>query len=245
MKRIFVGFIALAALWSTSFANEENEIRPLKSFEKLDVSRGVEVVLTKTAENNALILSDYYAMDEIITEVSGNTLKISMAKLTTGDVNVEVRLSFTDLKEIEVKGNAIVRATHPLELEKIAIKANTGGLVQLELKSNHVELSAGENSVLQIKGKCASLDAKSATTSTIYADKLMADEVVAKAGIGSKLFVTALKSVDAKANSGGVVTVGGNPPKSNSATSLGGKVEMKDEADANEEEKSKAAHPQS
>lgn len=245
MKRVFVSVIMLAMAVYGAFADEENEIRYLKSFDKIEVSRGVEVVLTKADENNALIISDYYAMDDIVTEVTGSTLKISMAKMTTGDVNVEVRLSYIDLNEMEVKGNAIVRATGPLAFKKIAIKANTGGLVQLELNADEVELSAGENSVLQVKGKCSTLDAKSATTSTIYADKLLANKVIAKAGLGSKLFVSASEKVDAKANSGGVVTVSGNPPKISSATSLGGKVEMKDEEDADKASKSGEVHPQS
>lgn len=236
MKK-FVFYLAfLFGIVSLSSAEEENEIRELKPFDQIDVSRGVEVVLTQTEEHNALIISEYYAMEEVITEVDGTTLKISMAKNNTGDVNVEVRLSFTKLRQITVKGNAIVRATHPLNLENIEIKGNTGGLVELKLNSDIVRLSAGEGTVIRAEGKCNSLDAKCATGSTIYADKLKATDVFAKAGISSKLFVAAEKSIDAKASSGGLITVSGNPSNVVKASTFGGKVQMKDILDAKEAE---------
>lgn len=235
----FLGIVSLAS------AAEENEIRNLKPFDQIEVSRGVEVVLTQTNEHNALIISEYYDMEEVITEVNGTTLKISMAKNNTGDVNVEIRLSFTKLRRINVKGNSIVRATHALDLDNIAIKGNTGGLVQLNLNSDIVRLSAGEGSVIRLKGKCNHLDAKCATGSTIYANKLIATDVFAKAGISSKLYVAAEKSIDAKASSGGLIAVSGNPPNLTSSTTLGGKVEMSDVIEDNKSEEKSEDHPQS
>ncbi len=206
---------------------EDDEIRELKSFDRIEVSRGIEVLLTQGEENKALIVSEHMPLENIITEVNGSTLKISLTKMMFTEVMVQVRLDFSMLQKISAN-NSIVRSQRPLNISNLEVEADNGSLVELNLITEVLRVSATKGSVIKLEGKGSQLLGKSNTGSSIYASKLPSDNVEVSCGTKANFYVHANDKVVAKSTSGGVISVYGTPEKVEKSEAIGGKVYMKD-----------------
>ncbi len=240
MQKLWISLVLLMGIFSAAVA-DDNEIRDLDDFDRIEVSRGIEVLLSEGKANKAIVISEHMPLENIITEVSGSTLKITLTKMIFTEVLVQIRLDYVMLQKITAKNGAIVRANKALNLENFEIDADAGSLVEMNLNSEVLRVKATKGSVVKLQGEAKQLIGKSNTGSSIYASKIPCDKLEVSSGTGSNFYVFANTEIVAKGVSGGVVTVYGKPKNIEQSTSLGGKVVFKDIDDQNETPKEEPA----
>ena len=219
---VFIAFVAISQ-------GRENFTREVSEFRKIKASNGVKVNLIKGKSNQIVIHSHGIEQEDIITEVNGKTLKLSIdawsqlrEKNKRWEVEIDVRVQKLD--EITSVTGARVVGDFKLSGRDILITGNTGGELYLELEMDEVIVNASTGAILKLKGQTDYLEVTSNMGSEVEASWLSANYVLAKAGMGGTLEVYARNEITSSASLGGVIEVTGNPPRTHTRKNLGGVV---------------------
>src|SRR5262245_20370116 len=135
--------IALLAL-SAAPAFAETKTYDFKTFTKLDISAGFEVIFTQAPQRSVTIESDDFS--KINASQDGNTLRIGRPHNTNlrGRVHDVVRISAPDLDAAELSAGVKFRADG-LKVDKLDLDINAGveaDFSRLQVNTIHLDLNA-------------------------------------------------------------------------------------------------------
>lgn len=185
------------------------EKRSIGSFHGIDVSAGIEVLITPGNEEAlAVSSSDKKMLERVKTVVEDGTLKIYIDNEwkfwdTPKNWKVKAYVSYKQLERIKASSGASVKGD--IRAEKLTTKQSSGGYVSL-------------------KGEVDKLDVTSSSGGTFKGYDLVANYLVADASSGGGVQVTVNKEVDAEASSGGFVSYKGTAVIRGINVSSGGSV---------------------
>jgi len=210
MKTILLSALITLLIQSPLLSKNE-QVRDLSHFDKLKVTNEIVVYLQKGEKESALISARGIELENIITDVTGNTLEITLSRGVYKDANVEIYLTYTDIREIFVSGSGRVSVQSTVEGDKLTLAANTNGVIDAEVKLSTLDVSARKAATVSLRGTVGSIDAVVNTGATLSSLDLQSDSTyvrVASKGI-AKVRSTAL--LDAHVRSGGSLTYTGSP----------------------------------
>jgi len=176
---LFCGGAAMAASNST-------EMRSFGSFDKLEVSRGIEIHVGCGPAAKAEITGAARDVSETTTEVSGHTLKISRSGNFSGHHD-----------------SVTVRLTAPQPL--IALSANTGVAAEVEacaVSPDHIDISANTGVALDLAGSTgrAVIDANTgARIQPLDGQRFDAREAKVSANTGAEIHLCSVDHIDGTA----------------------------------------------
>ncbi len=196
MKKIGFLLLASAAISFSVMAQKvvyDNNVqkREVSSFHTIETSAGIEVIISQ-GNQEALAVSagnnDY--LDEVKTTVENGRLKIYRSdnwKFWNKWKNwrVKVYVTFKQLDEMKASSGGSINGTD-LNLEKLAVKMNSGGIINLAGKIQLLDIDG--NSGAQFKGY-------DLVVQTCHGD----------VNSGAGVQVTVNKEISAKASSGGFI----------------------------------------
>lgn len=228
MKRLLLPIFVLIAFAAIS-QGRGDFTREVSEFRKIKAGNGVKVNLLQGKSGQITIHSHGIAPEDIITEVNGKTLKLSIdawSQLREKNKRweVEIDVPVEKLDEITSVTGARVVGDFKLSGRKILITGNTGGELYLDLEMEEVIVNASTGSILKLKGQTDYLEVTSNMGSEVEAYTLHANYVLAKASMGGTLEVYARNEVNSNASFGGVIEVTGNPSRTHTRKTLGGEV---------------------
>ncbi len=203
----------------------------VSGFTTLKVSTGVQVFLTQGDSESLKIDARGFDKKDIIAEVDGSELKISIRLqgwlgTNKADKNtnryVKAYLTARQLREITVSSGAQLTGEAPFQAEKLTLAAKSGATVTIALKATDVELSSGAGSTATVTGSAKTVSASASGGATIEANKLIAATCQAEATSGASVRVYAENELFLKASTGGSVDHSGPGRIVSRKTSLGG-----------------------
>ena len=148
MKRIIIFAVTAFAMIATVFSQKvAEETRELSPFSKIDVSRGVNVVLSHDGVEEAMIRIINAPADDVVTEVKGSTLNIRMKLKPKKGVSVTVYVSYDKLNEISVSSGGTLEAKQEVSARDLEIKATTGSEITLSVETENLIASSGQGSI--------------------------------------------------------------------------------------------------
>jgi len=207
-----------------------DETRKIGDFQEIKASNGVKVNLVKGSPGEVRIQSKGIQLSDIITEVHGKTLKLSIdswsqlrEKNWHWEVVIEVPLE--TVEEITCVTGAQVESDFTLEGKEMRISSNTGGELRLDLNYRDVNVTANTGAIINLRGYTENLEVTSNMGSEVDLGKLRADYVYAKANMGGDLEVYAVKEANTYASMGGTIEVYGNPTRYHAHKSFGGDID--------------------
>jgi hypothetical protein len=212
-KLAWIGFLVLAGPCS-AFAQTDSEERAIGAFSKLAVSGGIDVYLTQSSEPSLRVEVDGYDLDDVVTEVKGDELRLSRARgaLFFGHGGrVTVYLNFVQLSAIEASGGSDIHGRDDMQVERLTVHASGGSDVDLAVQAQRLEFVASGGSDLRLRGRTPSLDIVASGGCDVSARSLQSDDVKLVVSGGSDAIVTAGASIDINAHGGSDVSVYGNP----------------------------------
>jgi hypothetical protein len=236
MKKLLLSFLVIAITGSAAFAqktiNDPNvEKRTVGSFHGIEVSTGIELVLTGgNTEEVAVSAATTEFRDKIVAEVNNGILKIHY-ETKMGSINrtketksLKAYVSYKTLDILNVNTGAEVKINGVLKSASLDLNANTGGLVNGEVDITEFKVSQNTGSKITLSGKAGKLEIDGDTGSKFKGDDMSTTNCSVKVSTGAIVSVQAEKELQVKANTGGSVKYKGNAMIREIKTNTGGSV---------------------
>jgi len=215
-------------------SNEKSEVRKLKPFDKIIISKGINVTLQEGEEPEAEIVILNAKLSEVIIEQKGKEVTIRMKSKSNKNVAVSVYLTFQNLTEISAKTGGKIDSEDVIETNQLKIDAALGAEIELEVEVNKLIVLATTSSV-RISGTAETIDINTTSGGKYLGFELECKEANVRATTSSiaQIFVT--EKLEAFSSSGATVEYIGEPLHVHTNILLGGKViEITDDEDDDE-----------
>ncbi|MGC1633500.1 MAG: head GIN domain-containing protein [Gelidibacter sp.] len=197
-----------------------------RSFDQIQVSRGLDVYLTQSETESLTVQADENLHDIIITKIEGNVLKIYADKNIRYAATQKVMVNFKNISKISASSGSDVYGTGMISADNLELESASGGDIELEVHVNSLDGIASSGSDIKIKGIAKQLYAKASSGSDIDATHLTTLTTNASSSSGADIVVNVSKELTAKAESGGDIKYLGNPEKVNTSGSVSGSVKQ-------------------
>jgi Putative auto-transporter adhesin, head GIN domain len=215
MKKIvlflFASVFTLVHAYAQQEINEANaQKRSVGTFHSIDVSSGIEVILTKGDKEELVVsVGDLAYRDQVKTTVSNGVLKITRDidwKFWNTWKNWSVRayVSYTNLDRMTASSGSIIKGKE-LTLSNLTARASSGAQIQLS-------------------GKAEFLDVDVSSGSSFRGNDFSVTKCKAEASSGAGVTITVEKELSAEASSGGNIKYKGNGSIRDINISSGGSV---------------------
>lgn len=221
MKRILI--VVLIGLTHLSLA-QETESRSVSSFKGLKVAEGIDVYLKKGDKEALKLEVTGIKPSDVITEISGDYLKIHMREGRYRDRTVKVYVTYVNLEKLSASSAGNIFSESAIKGRQLSLSASSAGSIDIQVDAENVEISASSAGDIELQGRAKSLVAEVSSAGEIDAYDLVAEVVEVEASSAGSAKVNVVKEITAHASSGGSIRFRGNPERSNTNSSSGGSV---------------------
>ena len=222
MKRLFI--ITNLMLFGFLAAGQEREERKLGSFDEVRISQGIDAYLEKGSTESVRIEVRGIPLEDVLTEVFGDRLKVHLSKNRWRDYSVTVYISYVDLEGISASSAANVFGKNKITGSRLDLDVSSAADIEVEVDVEDLSVDASSSGDVEVSGRAKYLNIDVSSAGGVDAYDLEAEivRVDASSGAGAKVFAT--KEINAEASSGASVRYRGDPAKSRTDTSSGGSV---------------------
>ena len=238
MKTIKMPFIILLVLvFSVNNAvfagnSDETESRKVKNFNAIKVSSGVDLYISMGDKEEVKIVADDDIIDDIITKVEDNTLRIYMKKTNWFNWRSanKTRKAYVTVKELEgiyASAGSDVKSENTLEGESLEVKASSGSDIEIDVIFKNLSLDSSSGSDAKLSGKVKYFEAEASSGSDIKAQNLKSKICKVRASSGSDATINVSDELVARASSGADIRYYGNPSSKDTDESSGGDIRRK------------------
>lgn len=210
----------------TALNLQAQEVYNLRSFDGISVLGNIEVILEKGTEAKAEVTTEGFSEEDVSVFVKEGVLKLQMLKtIFKEDEEVTVKVTYSEpLDFIKVGAGSRLTARNPIEADKLELKAVSGAQLDLEVYARKVKIYAAEGGKVELSGKVEEQFATAITGGEYEGLDMECQHTEARVNTGGEMAVVALKTLDAKANTGGYIEYAGNPETRNSNSLFTGKI---------------------
>lgn len=203
---------------------QDKETRDLRSFSSISVGEAINVEVTAGSEEKAVVEVDGTSVDNVMTEVFGDRLKIRMRQGNWRNISVNVYVTYKTLEEIDVSSAADLTSNGPIKGDNLDIEVSSAGDVDVEVDVDELEVRVSSAGDLTVEGRAREQYVKVSSSGDYDGYDLETEvaEVDASSSGDARVFVT--KELEADASSSGSVYYKGNPTKVYADSSSGGRV---------------------
>lgn len=203
---------------------QESETRSVSSFKGIKVAEGIDVYLKKGDKETLKVEVTRVNLSDVITEVSGDYLKIHMKEGRYRDITVKVYITYIEVNKLSASSASNIFAEGPIKTKQLTINASSAGTIDIQIEVDELEASASSAADVELKGKARTVQIEASSAGEIDAYELVAEIVEAEVSSAGSAKVSVTKDISAQASSGGSIRYKGNPERSNTNSSSGGSV---------------------
>jgi Putative auto-transporter adhesin, head GIN domain len=222
MKRLLV--VMLVAV--TGFVHaQKSENRSVGSFTGVKALQGIDVYLKKGTKEAIRVEVTGVELKDVVTEISGEYLKIQMEHGSyRNEHSVKVYVTYVDLTKISASSAGNVFAENVIKAKQLSLSASSAGTIDIQIEAEQVDVSASSAADVELKGKATSILIRAVSAAEVDAYELVAENVDVETVSAASAKVNVVKSIKARAVSGGSIRYRGNPEQSNTNSTSGGSV---------------------
>lgn len=200
--QIFV--LATFLLNSCSVAQRvENESREIGNFSQIKVEKGIDLKLVQDATDNRLrITARNFDLQDIVTEIQGETLYLSKRGNTFVNSGVDITVPVSNLTMIEASGGSDIENNGVLEVEELKIIASSGSDLELNLNVYYLECELSGGSDADLSGNSKAAYYRASGGSDIDANNFKTEKATLRLRGGSDVDIFASNEVDIEASGG-------------------------------------------
>lgn len=183
------------------------ENRPVSSFSAIKVGGIAHVYLTQAeTESVDVEVNNKDFNERLIVEVVNDVLVIRMKPNENGkgqnygNVKVRINVSYKNLNKINASGVTHVFGESLIESDKLDIGMSGVSNVKLNVKATEVNIAGSGTSNITLSGNAKVLNARTSGVSNIKAYDFSAEDVTSESSGASNIYVTATKTISAKAS---------------------------------------------
>lgn len=214
---VFMGITAMAIA-------QQTENRKVNSFKGVKAAEGIDVYLKKGDKEALRVEVTGIKTEDVITEVSGDYLKIHMQEGRYRDHTAKVYVTYVEINKLSVSSAANIFAEGTIKTKQLILSGSSAGTIDVQIEVDELEASASSAADIELKGKARSVEIDVSSSGEVDAYELNAEVADAEASSAGSAKISVTKEINAHASSGGSVRYKGNPERSNTNSSSGGSV---------------------
>lgn len=204
---------------------QKTETRNVGSFSGVKAQSGASVYLKKgSKESVEVVVEGRIEPKNVLTEVTGGTLKISVDHGSYNNVDIKVYVTYVEIDRLMVNSAGTIFSENIIKCTKLTLSATSSGTIDIHAEVDELEASAGSAGEIELKGKARIAIIEAASAGEIDAYELVVNTVKVKASTAASAKVNVVKAIEAKAVTGADIRFRGNPERSNTSSSTGGSV---------------------
>ena len=223
MKKLFV-FIILLTGSALSVIAQETETRSLSDFSEVIVGEAIKVTLIPGNKNEAVVKARNIDLEDVETDVRGNSLKIELSGNRYRNIDVEITLTYKSIDAISVSSAADVVTKGAIKSASLDISVSSAANADLEIAADKIDVDVSSSGELKLSGKSSSQRVSVSSAGDYYAYDLICDAAYVRASSAGSARINATNEIDAKASSAGSIKYKGEPDKVYVNSSSGGDV---------------------
>ena len=216
--------IISSVFFLTALCAQEPTKRNLTTFSKLIVGDRIIVRLVKSEKEAVFIKTQGIDSSSVKTELSGNTLEISIYGEPFTKKKVMITLNYVSLTSITVTGGADVTTSSLFKTDTLYVDLKSGGMLYLDADIKYLTGKVVEGAILNAEGYATVQDMMVASTGTLSAFDLESEFIKIKVVTGGKAKINVETALDAEVSSKGFISYKGKPSKINRIVNSGGTI---------------------
>ena len=221
MKKVFILVIAFAMQSAVAQVSKNlGDFNTVKVYDKLNVK------LIASSENKIIITGSREKEVEVVNNNGELKLRMPFPKLLSGN-DITIQLFYKNIDGVDANEGAYVSSEETFDATIMDISAREGAEIHLNLDVNKVNVKAVTGGIVVLEGKATNQDITIMTGGALEAKDLVTNQTTVSISAGGNAEVNATVLVDAKVKAGGSVWVYGKPKQINKKTVLGGTIEEK------------------
>lgn len=205
---------------------EKTEQRKIgENFDKLEVSRGLDVIVIQGKTTKVEVTADENLMEYIKTSIKNGTLEITTTESINSQNDILIHVTLPELQEINSSSGSTISTQNSVTGTNLIAKATSGSELDLNLEIENIQAQSSSGSSIKLTGKALSVTYKASSGSEINAFQLITNEATVQASSGSSIDAYASQLLDAKVSSGASINYQGKPKSVKKTKSSGGSID--------------------
>ncbi len=216
---IAIILLVLAAATSCNFFCENGNGKlvtkniEVTKFDEIEISGKSKVFIEQGAEPQVTIKADSNLVDLIKFEISGSKLRIFESKCIDKFTELEIHITSTNLKLLDIEDEVIVKGNNTIITEDIHLKAYGSAVLDLSLNAENIKIDANGNSALKLAGRAMDLDIEILNNSQLEAYDLIVKEAEVYLNETTLCKLSVSDKIDGDVNDFAKLYYRGNPKK--------------------------------
>ncbi len=217
MKK-YILFFAIIILATSCYRGKRGsgniitETRTVLPFTFVHANTSINVDVKQGSETSVVVEADDNLIKYVETIVEGNELKIRLKNVSIWNHStIRVHVVSPKYTDFEATSSAeILGATTITSTDKISLKANSSGKIEMQIDAPMLEADASSSADIIISGRTKDVKADASSSASLDLEKLLAETATAEASSSGNISLFASVKINAKANSSGDITyIGG------------------------------------
>ncbi len=208
----------------TGSGNVALEKRDIENFDALDVSSGLEVLVTFGEKTYLEIEADENLVELIKTDLRNRRLRIYSEMNIRRAKSKKIHITVPQLRSIEVSEAAIVKSQNSLKTDEIEIEVSSAGELELEVEARIIRTEVSSAANVFLKGETEQLHAEVSSAGKLNAFDLVSKYCYISVSSAGHAKVNTQKELNAEASSAGSILYVGDPIEKIIEKSSGGSV---------------------
>ena len=216
---VFYGLVAFGQ------SQEKTEIRKLEPFDKIKISKGINVTLREGENPEAEIFIINANLDDVLIIQNENELFIRMKTKTYKDVSVNVYVTYQNLKEIQAGLGGSLESEDIIETEELTLVAGMNASIEIEIEVVTLKAAAtSSSSLIKVAGIAKNIDINILSGGKYIGNELQCEVAKVRADTSASVQLCVTEHLNAYAANGATIKYIGGPSHVDSNTLKGGKI---------------------
>ena len=155
LRSLLLSLIAVIPMACAAGPLARSEVREVADFNKIEVGGLVNVKIEHGDKAGVEVRAYGIAMQDIITEVDGDTLLVTTKGSHSGE-SISIKVTYTELLAPKTSGAATITTNGVLKTDSIDIEITDAGDANLELDVNQLNVDMRGNGNLKLAGQAVS-----------------------------------------------------------------------------------------
>lgn len=217
MKKLTFTFLLITTAAFSQVEKTLGDFTKVTSFDKIDV------LLIKSTENRITINGN--EAESVETDNKNGELKIRMPfSQTMGGEDISVTLYYKNIEAVEANEGSRIASSEIFKATIFDIIAKEGAEVKINLEVEKLNVKATSGGIINITGKAKNQDLLINSGAVYTAEKLETEQTKITVNAGGEADIYATNLVDAKVRAGGNITIYGKPKQINQKVVAGGNI---------------------
>jgi hypothetical protein len=207
--------------------NVTEEVRQVKGFDQIKVSRGMNVYITQGSPTKVVVVADNNLHEAIETEVENGILKVFVNENIRWAKEKKVMVTIAALSRIEASSGSNVYSQNRFMTENLELSSSSGANLTIDLNTKHLKANCSSGANIFLSGLAMNAELEGSSGANLKGQELKVDNCTMRASSGGNVYATVSGQLEANASSGGNIIYYGQPTSTETNCSSGGNINRK------------------